>query len=105
MNSNKKYLFYREKSNMRRNSSLFYIYIREQSNTIVLLLNIRKQGTWNRFVLQLKCSKDVAIPFDSYFNHFYSDLCTQSPENQLFPLPEKEDGEQHPEGNELLSLV
>jgi hypothetical protein len=39
------------------------------------------------------------------FNHFYSDLCTQSPENQLFLLPEKEDSEQHPEGNELLSLV
>ena len=62
-------------------------------------------GNMNQFFLQLKCSKDVAIHFYSYFNHFYSDLCTQSPENQLFPLPEKEDSEQHPEGNELLSLV
>ncbi len=62
-------------------------------------------GNMEPIFLQLKCSKDVAIPFDSYFNHFYTDLCTQSPENQLFPLPEKKDGEQHPEGNELLSLV
>ena len=34
---------------MSRNSSLHYMYIRERSNTIVLLLNIWNQGTWNRF--------------------------------------------------------
>ncbi len=74
-------------------------------NTIVLLLNICKQGTWNRFILQLKCSKDVTITLDSYLNHFYTNMCTKSPENQPFPLPEKEDGEQLPEGNELVPLV
>jgi hypothetical protein len=43
--------------------------------------------------LQLKCFLDVTIVFDSNYKHFYTNMCTQSSENQLFPLPEKEDGE------------
>jgi hypothetical protein len=31
------------------NSSLYYMYIRVRSNTIVILLNNWNQGTWNRF--------------------------------------------------------
>jgi hypothetical protein len=36
---------------------------------------------------------------------FYTNVCAQSSENHLFPLPEKEDGEQRPQGNELVLLV
>jgi hypothetical protein len=61
------------------------------SNTIVLLLNIWNQGTWNRFFLQLKCFLDVTIFFDNHYKLFYTNMCTQSSENHLFPLPEKED--------------
>ena len=90
---------------MSRNSSLYYMYIRERSNTIVLLLNIWNQGTWNRFILQLKCFLDLTIVFDSNYKHFYTNMCTQSSENQFFPLPEKEDSEQQPEGIELVSRI
>ncbi len=90
---------------MSRNSSSYYMYIREQSNTIVLLLNIWNQGTWNRFILQLKCFLDLTIVFDSDYKHFYTNMCSQSSESQFFPLPEKEDSEQQSEGIELVLRI
>jgi hypothetical protein len=90
---------------MSRNSSSYYMYLRERSNRIVLLLNIWNQGTWNRFFLQLKCFLDVTIVFDSDYKHFYTNMCSQSSESQFFPLPEKEDSEQQPEGIELVSTI
>jgi hypothetical protein len=90
---------------MSRNSSLYYMYIRERSNTIMLLLNIWNQGTWNIIFLQLKCFLDVTIDFDSDYKHFYTYMCSQSSESHFFPLPEKEDSEQRPEGIELVSRI
>ncbi len=84
---------------------MYYMYIRERSNTTVLLLNIWNQGTWNKFILQLKCFLDVTIFFDYTYKHFYTNMCTQSLENQLVPLPEKEDSEQQQERIELVSRV
>ncbi len=54
--------------------------------------------------LQLKCFLDVTILFDNNYKHFYN-MCTQSSENQLFPLPEKEDSEQQQEGIEIGSGI
>jgi hypothetical protein len=43
--------------------------------------------------LLLKCSLDVTIFFDNKYKLFYTNMCTQSSENHLFPLPEKKDRE------------
>jgi hypothetical protein len=55
--------------------------------------------------LQLKCFLDVTIFFDNNYKLFYTNMCTQSSKNHLFPLPEKEDSEQQQERIELVSSV
>ncbi len=55
---------------------MYYMYIRERSNMIVLLLNIWNQGTWNKFILQLKCFLDVTIFFDyTYCTSIFTPIC------------------------------
>jgi hypothetical protein len=62
-------------------------------------------GNTNRFYLPLICSLDVSIYLDKDYSNFDTPACNQSSEQKIFLLPEKEDGEQIPEGNELVSVV
>jgi hypothetical protein len=71
----------------------------------VLLLNIWNQVTCSRFFSRLKWRLGTNISFDSSYDHFYTHIFTLSAENIKFLLLEKEDGEQHLKGNELVSLV
>ncbi len=87
------------------NSYTFCMYIRYQSNMIVLLINIWNQVTWNRFFSRLQWLLVTNKRFDSGYDHCYTRIFTQSPENIKFMWLEKEDVEQLPEGNELVSLV
>jgi hypothetical protein len=80
---------------MIRNSSLYYMYIRGRSNKYDCVTNqYMELENMVQILLQLKCFLDVTIVFDCNCKHFYTNICTQSSENQLFPLPEKEDSEQ-----------
>jgi hypothetical protein len=63
---------------------------------------MRSQGTWNILILELKGSSDVIIILEWCYNHFYTNRCSQCSENNLFPQPEKRDGEAVARGKQII---